>query len=265
MSGGAIDWVSGQKHLVIGPQTWAIKSVAARVESAKQDLRRAGHHADADILTDTKLNTAFYKLPPDVRANYMADRQRNVGHANRGAGVTGVAGNAEPRARAKKAARTERLQGEMRNWRETNFERTAHAYQIADAQSNMAISRSIGLAPRLADATVYGLEGNNALDDDALDGYDRPFRITALVDETEVSGDIYRHPMCGGVLSTAGSFDQAAKNVLIVRVSSAGLESTVGALKKVDAYTVHIPVTRINRLDFVHQLNPPFARPASRP
>jgi hypothetical protein len=62
--------------------------------------------------------------------------------------------------------------------------------------------------------------------------------------------------MCGAVLSEAATYDNHSKDVLIVRVSSAGLESSVGEPQKIDPYTVHIPVTRMNRGDFVHQLLP---------
>lgn len=117
----------------------------------------------------------------------------------------------------------------------------------------MEVSRSLGLAPPLPDVEAFGGDRDSGGGDAGS-----AFRITALVDDDAMEDDprVYRHPMCGGVLSTAGSFDNAAKNVLIVRVSSAGLESSVGEPKKLDQYTVQIPVTRVNRPDFVHQLLP---------
>ncbi len=62
--------------------------------------------------------------------------------------------------------------------------------------------------------------------------------------------------MCSAVLAEAATYDSKSKDVLIVRVSSAGLECTVGEPVKVDPYTVTIPVTRINRSDFIYQLLP---------
>ncbi len=41
-----------------------------------------------------------------------------------------------------------------------------------------------------------------------------------------------------------------------MRVSSAGPESSVDVPKKINSYTVHIPVSRTNRDDFVYQLLP---------
>jgi hypothetical protein len=95
----------------------------------------------------------------------------------------------------------------------------------ADAQSNMAIASSLGLAS--------GVVGDVAPMDTSAEPM-TPFSITAVVDEDVGDELTYRHPMCGGVLSTAGAFDNRSKNVLIVRVSSAGLESSVGEPKKVD-------------------------------
>ncbi len=111
----------------------------------------------------------------------------------------------------------------------------------------MAVASSLGLAP----ASI----GDVAPMDTSPESL-APFFICALVDDDAGEALTYRHPMCGGVLSTAGAFDSRTKNVLIVRVSSAGLESSVGEPKKLDPYTVEIPVTRINRPDFVHQLLP---------
>jgi hypothetical protein len=74
MSGANIDWTLGQKFLCITPATWQTKHVGKRVELAKEDLRKQGHHADADVLTDTRLNTAWMKLSKEVRANHMAKR-----------------------------------------------------------------------------------------------------------------------------------------------------------------------------------------------
>ena len=66
----------------------------------------------------------------------------------------------------------------------------------------------------------------------------------------------YTEPMCGAVLSEAATYDNKSKDVLIVRVSSAGLECSVGEPAKVDPHTVSIPVTRKNRPDFIYQLLP---------
>jgi hypothetical protein len=84
------------------------------------------------------------------------------------------------------------------------------------------------------------------------------FQVECLAGADDDEGDeyTYREPMCGAVFSPAAHFDDSSKDLLIVRVSSAGLESEVGEPRKVDAYTVHIPVTRTNRDDFVHQLLP---------
>lgn len=109
MSGGTIDWASGQKHLVIAPQTWALKSPEARVAAAKNDLIRAGHHADAAVLTTSRLNTAFYKLPPDVRSRYVADRSL---HGKTGGSKQPSTGD-DASGRAKKQARAERLSSEI--------------------------------------------------------------------------------------------------------------------------------------------------------
>ncbi len=66
----------------------------------------------------------------------------------------------------------------------------------------------------------------------------------------------YAEPMCGAVLSEVATYDTNSKDVLIVRVSSAGLESSVEVPKKIASYTVQIPVSRTNPKDFVHQLLP---------
>jgi hypothetical protein len=85
----------------------------------------------------------------------------------------------------------------------------------------------------------------------------RAFKVTCITgDEASQDEHTYTEPMCGAVLSEAATYDNKSKDVLIVRVSSAGLECMVGEPVKVDPYTVNIPVTRINRGDFIYQLLP---------
>ena len=69
--------------------------------------------------------------------------------------------------------------------------------------------------------------------------------------------------MCGGVLSEAGIFDNKSKNALFVRVSSAGMQSTVQKPVRIDDYNVEIPVSRKNMSDLVEQLIP-AAQPETR-
>lgn len=86
---------------------------------------------------------------------------------------------------------------------------------------------------------------------------DRAFKVACITsDEASVDAHTYTEPMCGAVLSEAATYDNKSKDVLIVRVSSAGLECTVGEPVKVDPRMVIIPVTRTNRGDFIYQLLP---------
>ena len=114
---------------------------------------------------------------------------------------------------------------------------------LAEAQSNSAIARDLGLNPPAFGAFPSTSGAGEAMDDD-FGG--RGFAITALVEENmEQDEHTYQHPMCGGVLSKAGTFDEAAKSTLIVRVSSAGLESRVG---KVDWYRWKCQVVLLDSL-----------------
>ncbi len=103
MVGGNITWNEGDKHLCISPTTWAIKTVANRIEAAKADLKRAGHVVEAGLLNKGSLNTAWQKLPDDLKRTYkgLRDEQPPV-----------------PRSEAKKKSsnkreRDERRQGEF--------------------------------------------------------------------------------------------------------------------------------------------------------
>jgi hypothetical protein len=80
MSGSQIDWTASQKYLVISPTTWDIKSKEDRLSAAKEDLRRAGYTADAELLNHNRLNTAFYKLPEETRAKYVGERSLAKSH-----------------------------------------------------------------------------------------------------------------------------------------------------------------------------------------
>jgi hypothetical protein len=91
----------------ITPKTWAIKNQSARLIAAKEDLRRAVHVADADVLTISKLNTAFYKLAPEVRSKYTADERSLQGKES----GKSVASGGDANGRAKKQARAERMAG----------------------------------------------------------------------------------------------------------------------------------------------------------
>ena len=123
---------------------------------------------------------------------------------------------------------------------------------MAEAQGNLAVANSLGLAGSQFGAAVdqQAAEEN---DEDAS----RAFKVACITsDRASHDEHTYTEPMCGAVLSEAATYDDKSKDVLIVRVSSAGLECTVGEPIKVDPYTVNIPVTRINRGDFIHQLLP---------
>lgn len=102
MSGANIDWTVGQKFLCITPQTWQTKNVNKRVELAKLDLRKAGHLADADVLTDTRLNTAWMKLTKEVRSQHMAQRALDQSDKHQDDGAP---------SRAKKQDRNDRRRG----------------------------------------------------------------------------------------------------------------------------------------------------------
>jgi hypothetical protein len=104
MSGAQIDWTSGQKYLCISPKTWAIRNKTDRLASAKEDLKRAGHAADAQLLNGNRLNTAFYKLDKGVQANHMAARA---------AGPPVPRGDANAGKKREREERAERRQGEM--------------------------------------------------------------------------------------------------------------------------------------------------------
>jgi hypothetical protein len=176
------------------------------VEAAKADLEHAGHVADAQLLTKGRLNTAWYKLTPDMRAQYAAARTTKTNASS-----------------GKKRARQEHTQGDKKGLR--NF---AFVSPLAEAQTNSTIARDLGLNNPSFGAfsgTATTVEGA----DDEFRG--RGFSITALVEENmEQDEHTYQHPMCGGVLSKSGTYDDFAKSTLIVRVSSAGLESRVGKL-----------------------------------
>jgi hypothetical protein len=114
----------------------------------------------------------------------------------------------------------------------------------------------------MAVASSLGLAGNQFLagapvEEQNVEDVARSFKVECVTGDVQ-SLDVhtYSEPMCGAVLSEAATYDNNSKDVLIVRVSSAGLECTVGEPVKVDPYTVNLPVTRINRSDFIHQLLP---------
>jgi len=81
--GGTITWKDGDKHLCITPNTWAIKTVPERIAAAKEDLKRAGHVVEAEMLGKGNLNTAWQNLPDDLKQKYkgLRDRQPPVPRA----------------------------------------------------------------------------------------------------------------------------------------------------------------------------------------
>ena len=119
-----------------------------------------------------------------------------------------------------------------------------------EASNNMAVAASLGL--------VNPMQPQHLPEVEDVDEAQRKFKV-ACVTNDEPANDaihIYTEPMCGGVLSEAGTYDNKAKDVLFVRVSSAGMQSTVQTPIKIDEYNVEIPVQRKNMPDLIEQLIP---------
>jgi hypothetical protein len=128
MSGSQIDWTSGQKYLCITPQTWAIKSKPKRLEAAKADLMKENHVADAKLLNDNRLNSAFYKLSENVRAQYLAERAKNS--------VKNAAAPPNGADAVRKRERAERREGSKSGiGREGNFPRAFFFFSLSGAPS----------------------------------------------------------------------------------------------------------------------------------
>lgn len=117
-----------------------------------------------------------------------------------------------------------------------------------EAQTNATISRSIGL---YADAGDDDAELANEENSAGVRGFD-----IHVITKPSDDASVVNSPMCGALLSEGAVFDSKSKSVLIMRVSSAGLECIVNEPKKVDDHTVEVVVTRQNQPDFVTQLMP---------
>ncbi len=135
---GAITWKDGDKHLCIMPGTWALKTIPERIAAAKEDLKRAGHVVEAELLNKGSLNTAWQKLSDDLKLKYKAlrDQQPPVPRA-------------EKKKTAAKRERDERRQGlkfevwaRTRNFADQGTKTDSHA----EAQGNLAVAQSLGLA-----------------------------------------------------------------------------------------------------------------------
>lgn len=110
-------------------------------------------------------------------------------------------------------------------------------------------------------ARSLGLGGGPIEEEEAID-FDEEERAAARGFSLDVLSSpspnvaIQTSPMCGGVLSEGAVYDAKSHTVIIIRVSSAGMESMVGMPVKVDEATFEIPVHRQNQTDFVTQLMP---------
>jgi hypothetical protein len=248
MNGSQISWEDGNKHLCITPATWSIKNKAERLEAAKKDLIQAGYAADAHLLNDNRLYAAFNKLSVDVKQKYMAMRNAQPA-VPRKKNDKAEAANKRDRDERRQGLKFERF-GAQRNFAVT----IADTDCSAEAQNNLALSKSIGLVGAGQFGAATEPQAPAAEEEGEVE---RAFKVACITGD-EASQDVhtYTEPMCGAVLAEAATYDNKSKDVLIVRVSSAGLECAVGEPVKVDPYTVTIPVTRTNRDDFIHQLLP---------
>lgn len=69
-----INWKEGSKAQCITATTWSTKNTEQRLQAAREDLRRAGFTREADLLTTSRLNGAWYTLAEGDRMKYMAAR-----------------------------------------------------------------------------------------------------------------------------------------------------------------------------------------------
>lgn len=118
--------------------------------------------------------------------------------------------------------------------------------------NNMQVSSSMGVSTGTGTQAAAPAAAEEEEEDP------RFFKVQCVAGENEGNDPThtYTEPMCGAVLSEAGTYDSKTKNALIVRVSSAGMQSTVQKPIKVDDYNVEIPVSRNNMSDLVEQLIP---------
>ena len=72
-----IKWGDGKVNKITR-RTWTTKSPEVRLQRARLDLITAGCEDDARLLTATRLNTAWQKLPPKMRGELMAERSQSA-------------------------------------------------------------------------------------------------------------------------------------------------------------------------------------------
>lgn len=150
----------------------APSSPADRVESAKEDLRRAGYVADAALLNVGRLNTAWQHLSKEVKGQYLRERTLK-----------------ETKKRTTGAQSTD----------------GSRKQRLIEAQTNMDIARSIGLAP--APTLEENDDGGGALEEDIIRG----FYVNI---ETEQSSDprVQQGPLAGAVLHEKGTFEHSGES-----------------------------------------------------
>jgi len=70
-------WGDGKVNKITR-RTWTTKSPDVRLKRARLDLMTAGCEEDARLLTSTRLNTAWQKLPVKTRGELMAERSQTA-------------------------------------------------------------------------------------------------------------------------------------------------------------------------------------------
>jgi len=78
-----INWAEGDKWRIVSAKTWSLNEKAARLESAREDLRAAGFAEDAERLTQGSLTTVWSTyLDNEARNRYKTARQLDKQSAN---------------------------------------------------------------------------------------------------------------------------------------------------------------------------------------
>lgn len=238
-----IDWGEG-KEKNITAKTWQLPSQEDRLKSAKLDLARAGCEDAAKLLTVSRLNGVWStKLSAEDQKRYKTARDefkedKSVETKKRGACFSSLVSSCllflftHTRAGRKK-----------------------------EANNNTAIAASLGLggpSSKKISLDDYGAAHGLNASAPTLPGMEdvRGFQLRIEQDDVEEDPTISRAPLTGSVLIEKNRFDVKGKDVMILRVSGAGIGATVSPPQRLNEKTLSVHVQRSNTRDIAEWLKP---------